>query len=58
MTEMSDKWAYIAFGMVWVAVALAISVGIYVSNNWKCLFFFIIPAMYSVKTHNKEEKDE
>ena len=44
-----NKWPYIAFGMIWVATAFAISVAIYMTGNWKCLFFLILPALYNVK---------
>ena len=52
------KWAYISFGMMWVATAFAVSVGIYVSGNWKCLFFMLLPAMFNVKSHSGDKNGD
>lgn len=54
---MSSKWVYVAYGMIWVSMALAVSVGIYISGNWKCLFFMFIPSLISVKGSKDADND-
>lgn len=47
-----NKWVYIAFAIMWFSVAIAISVSIYFTHEWKCLFFFILPSLYEIR-HRK-----
>ena len=41
--------AYLAWGMAWVATAVAVSVGIYYTKSANCLWAMLIPAMVSIK---------
>lgn len=50
MKIVDNKWVYIAWGISWLAVALGISVAIYITKNTACLWFFLIPAFISIKT--------
>lgn len=45
----TDKWAFIAYAMVWVAVAAVVGAGIYMTHEWKCLLFMIIPLFVRVR---------
>jgi hypothetical protein len=47
------KWGYIAYGCIWLASALVISVAIYVTKNGNWLWFLLIPGLVSVKTETK-----
>jgi hypothetical protein len=46
---MDRKWAYIAYGMVWLATGFAVAVGIYVTKNPNCLWAMLIPAITSLR---------
>ena len=39
------KWIQIADVIKWIAVSIAVSVAIYVTGNWKLLWFFLIPML-------------
>lgn len=53
-----NKWAYISFAMMWLSVAIAISVGIYITHEWKCLFFLILPSLYDLKSKEVEDGND
>lgn len=36
-------WIKMAEAVKWIAVSIAVSVAIYVTGNWKLLWFFLIP---------------
>ena len=48
---------YIAWGMTWIATAIPVSIGIYVTRKWQCLFFMLLPAFISITNH-KDDKTE
>ena len=52
-----NKYVWIAYGMMWLSVALAISVGIYFTQNIHCLWFFLIPMMMKVKSGSGNEAE-
>jgi hypothetical protein len=39
------KWIQITDVIKWIAVSIAVSVAIYVTGNWKLLWFFLIPML-------------
>ena len=43
-----NKWAYIAYGMAWIATAFAVAVGIYYTKNASCLWAMLIPGFISL----------
>lgn len=45
------KSIWFAYAMMWVAVSVAVSIGLYYTRNIHCLWFLIIPLFVSVK-HN------
>ena len=47
-----------AYGMAWVATALAVSVGIYYTKDGTCLWALIFPLCISVKTSGSKDKEE
>lgn len=51
-----NKWVWIGYGMMWLSVALAVSVGIYFTHSIHCLWFLLIPSCVSF-SENKENKD-
>lgn len=38
-------WIKMAEAVKWIAVSIAVSVAIYVTGNWKLLWFFLIPML-------------
>ena len=46
------KYLYIAYGMMWLSMAIAVSVGIYYTHSIHCLWFMLIPTLMGV--HGKE----
>jgi hypothetical protein len=46
---------YIAWGMAWIATAIPVSIGIYLTGKWQCLFFMLLPAFISIKNHKNDE---
>ena len=52
----------IAYGMAWIATALATSVGIYYTKDANCLWAMLIPGMISLNSkgdkNDKEEKED
>lgn len=53
------KSIWFAYAMMWVAVSVAVSIGLYYTRNIHCLWFLIIPLFVSVKhdSKNKDSKD-
>lgn len=49
---MKNYWAYIAYGMVWVASALAIGFTVYITKNGNYMWFLLIPAFITLKSHD------
>lgn len=50
------KGFWFAYAMMWLSVAIAVSVGIYFTKNMKCLWFMIIPLFVSMK-HNSSDDE-
>ena len=55
---MSSKSGAIAVCAIWISTALAVSVGIYVSKNPKCLWFMLIPLFMRVSTRSEGTESE
>lgn len=53
MRDQMNKWVWIGYGMMWLSVALAVSVGIYFTHSIHCLWFLLIPSCMSFR-ENKE----
>ena len=52
------KSLWFAYAMVWVAVSVAVSVGLYFTRNIHCLWFLLIPLFVSFRQNeHTEEKD-
>ena len=49
------KGIYFAYAMMWVAVSVAVSIGLYFTRNIHCLWFLIIPLFVSVKHEPKDD---
>lgn len=48
---------WIAYALAWISTATAVSVGIYYTDNPKCLLALFIPALIRVSTRDdKKEK--
>ena len=51
------KGIYFAYAMMWVAVSVAVSIGLYFTRNIHCLWFLIIPLFVSVKHEPKDKSN-
>lgn len=51
------KYAYIAYGMMWLSMAIAVSVGIYYTHSIHCLWFMLIPTLMGVHVNDSEDKE-
>lgn len=49
------KSIWFAYAMMWVAVSVAVSIGLYFTRNIHCLWFLLIPSFVSVKHDSKDE---
>lgn len=49
-----DVWFAIA--MMWLSVALAVSIGIVITGRFVCLWFLLVPATMSFKSSDGKEK--
>jgi hypothetical protein len=49
---MKNSWAYIAYGMIWMATAVAVGIGIWITKNPNCLWAMLIPGLISLKVHS------
>ena len=49
------KSIWFAYAMMWVAVSVAVSIGLYFTRNIHCLWFMIIPSLVSVKQDSKDK---
>jgi len=49
------KYLYIAYGMMWLSMAIAVSVGIYYTHSIHCLWFMLIPTLMGVHTDSKSK---
>ena len=58
MKSNEDKYIWLAVAAIWFSTALAVSVGIYFTRVWQCLFFMLIPTFISVKTRSDDKKGE
>ncbi len=51
-----DKLPYIAYAIVWVAVSVAVIVGLIITKNANCLWAFCLPAWFvNLKVKSKSE---
>jgi len=50
--------AYLAYGMAWVATALAVSVGIYITKDGTCLWALLFPACIGLRSSDDKEKEK
>lgn len=50
-----NKLFWIGYGMMWLSVALAISVGIYFTHSIHCLWFLIVPSLISFHTEGRKD---
>ena len=53
-----NKWAWISYGIAWLSISIAVSVGIYITHSFHCLWFLIIPSLISIKTDYKHTEDK
>ena len=58
MKSNKDKYIWIAVAVMWFSTALAVSVGIYFTHVWQCLFFMFIPTFMSVKSKSDDKKED
>ena len=54
---MNNKWVWVAYGMVWFAVAIAVSIGIYFTKSAWCLWAFIFPMSISITTKKDDDTE-
>ena len=52
------KYLYIAYGMMWLSMAIAVSVGIYYTHSIHCLWFMLIPALVGFHAEPDGESEE
>lgn len=52
------KYLYIAYGMMWLSVAIAVSVGIYYTHSIHCLWFMLIPTLVRFHAEPDGESEE
>lgn len=50
---MSNIFAYIAYAMAWIAVSIAVSIGIYMTGSLISLWAFAFPAAISLTSSEK-----
>ena len=55
---MKNKFLYLAYGTMWIAVAAAIIYGIYITHRMSCLWFFLIPGCVGCTTTTKKNDDD
>lgn len=55
---MKNQFLYIAWGVMWIAVAIAIIYGIYITHRMSCLWFFLIPACVGFTSTSKNERND
>lgn len=48
----------ICYGIIWIAVSIAICVGIYYTKDPKCLLGFLIPTMMRVTINEKKDNNK
>lgn len=54
---MNDKWLWLSYGMAWLAVSVAVCVGIYITHSAWCLWaFLLLPGIHTGK--EKDDNDE
>jgi hypothetical protein len=53
---MKTALPYIAYAIVWIAVAAAVGYALYVTKDARCLWAFLIPGMINIKQGKNEEE--
>lgn len=53
-----NKLFWIGYGLMWLSVSIAVSIGIYYTHSIKCLFFLIIPALMHFHVDEDKEDEE
>ncbi|EKS4345034.1 hypothetical protein QB607_003037 [Clostridium botulinum] len=48
------KWAYIAYGVIWLATGMAVSTAIFITKSASPLWAMLIPCSVSIRSGNKE----
>lgn len=51
------KSVWFAYAMMWLAVSVAVSIGLYFTRSIHCLWFLIIPLFVSMKHNEKDKAD-
>lgn len=51
---MKDVW--LAYAIMWIAVSVAVGIGLYFTRNIHCLWFLLIPSFVSVTDSAKDKK--
>ena len=51
----SNKWAYIGYGMAWLATGIAVSIGIFTTKSASPLWAMLIPCCISLSTKDDKE---
>ena len=49
-----NKFIWIAYALIWIFVSVAICYAIHVTNEWKCLWFLLIPSLLSIHLENDD----
>lgn len=49
---MKNMW--LSYAVIWLSVALAVSVGLYVTKDFKCLWFLLLPTLVHFRIEKKD----
>ena len=41
---------FIGWGMMWLALGIAITMAIYITGDWRLLWFFLLPGLFRLGT--------
>lgn len=58
MKSNENKYVWLTVAAIWFSTALAVSVGIYFTHVWQCLFFMLIPGFINVKIRSDDKKGD
>ena len=53
-----NKWMWISYGLVWLSVSMAVTIGIYVTKSLTPLWAMLIPLMVSVSSKKDDNNIE
>ena len=52
------RGVWLAYAIMWIAVSVAVGIGLYFTRNIHCLWFLTIPSFVSLKDSVKDKKEK